>query len=467
MLDESTRTAILRLHSAGRGTRKIARALRISRGAVRKVVEQGTAQPPLLERCEKAAPYREDILALYKSCEGNLVRVHEELMAQGANLSYPALTGYCRRHGIGNKPRLPAGHYDFQPGQEMQHDTSPHKALLSGKWVKLHSAALVLGYSRMHFFQHYPRFNRFYCKVFLSDALAYLGGSCAQCLIDNTHVVVLKGSGRDMVPVPEMEAVAERYDFVFRAHEIGHANRSAHVERSMSTIENSFLAGRHFVDFAELNRRAVEFCDRYNAAYKRHLKASPRQLFALEQEYLKPLPLFVPEVYNLHHRIVDVEGYVTVASNRYSAPWKLIGRRLEVRESKDTIELYDGPRRVASHQRVESTVPTRISRPEHRPPRGQGVSAQKISPEQQQLRAAGEPLAPYAEQLKRRAHGRGTTALRRLLALRHEYPRDAFDTAVRTALRYGLYDLERLERLVLRNIAQEFFVLREDEDEHE
>ncbi len=116
MLDESTRTAILRLHSAGHGTRKIARALRISRGAVRKVVEQGTAQPPLLERCEKAAPYRKDILALYKSCEGNLVRVHEELVAQGANLSYPALTGYCRRHGIGNKPRLPAGNYDFQPG---------------------------------------------------------------------------------------------------------------------------------------------------------------------------------------------------------------------------------------------------------------------------------------------------------------------------------------------------------------
>jgi hypothetical protein len=38
----------------------------------------------------------------------------------------------------------------------------------------------------------------------------YFGGACRRCMIDNTHVVVLHGTGKDMVPVPEMAAFAER-----------------------------------------------------------------------------------------------------------------------------------------------------------------------------------------------------------------------------------------------------------------
>ena len=46
-------------------------------------------------------------------------------------------------------------------------------------------------------------------------------------MIDNTHVVVLHGTGSQMVPVPEMAAFAERFGFRFEAHERGDANRSA------------------------------------------------------------------------------------------------------------------------------------------------------------------------------------------------------------------------------------------------
>jgi hypothetical protein len=81
----------------------------------------------------------------------------------------------------------------------------------------------------MLFFQCYPNFRRFDCKVFLTDALSYMGGATARVTIDNTHVVVLRGSGREMVPVPEMEAFRERFGFQFVAHAIGNANRSARV----------------------------------------------------------------------------------------------------------------------------------------------------------------------------------------------------------------------------------------------
>jgi hypothetical protein len=45
---------------------------------------------------------------------------------------------------------------------------------------------------------------------------------------------VLRGSGREMVPVPEMAAFGERFGFQFVAHAIGNANRSARVERPLS-----------------------------------------------------------------------------------------------------------------------------------------------------------------------------------------------------------------------------------------
>src|SRR5206468_7603699 len=146
-------------------------------------------------------------------------------------------------------------------------------------------------------------------KVFLTDALRYIGGSPKRVMIDNTHVVVLRGTGAAMVPVPEMEAFGERFGFRFAAHERGDANRSARVERPFDFIDNNFLAGRRFADFDDLNRQARVFCDKVNAKTRRHLGASPRELFATERAYLRPLPAFLPEVYRLHNRIVDVEGF--------------------------------------------------------------------------------------------------------------------------------------------------------------
>jgi hypothetical protein len=431
---------------------------------VRAVLKRGSPLVPPLERPEKAEPHREQIVELYQQCRGNLVRVHEELVAHGVDLSYPALTAFCRRHGVGPAPKPPVGHYDFRPGQEMQHDTSPHRAPIAGVEQRVETASLVLCYSRMLFCQMYPVFNRFYCKVFLTDALTYLGAGATTCLIDNTHVVVASGTGARMVPAPEMAAFAERFSFTFRAHEKGDANRSGRVERPFHFIEHNFLAGRKFADLADLNAQARAWCDKVNATYKDHLHASPRELFVAERPHLQPLPLFIPEVYALHHRLVDVEGYVNVHGHRYSVPYLLIGRQLEVRETKDRIDVYQGPRLVASHGKVLTRTFTRVTLPEHRPPRGARPS-QQPPPEAHILAQAEPPLPAYAAALKQRAGGRGTLALRRLLTLSREYPRTAVHQAVTLALQYGLFDLDRLERLILRVMAKEYFRLADQEDE--
>jgi transposase len=224
MLSQAQRTTILELNAQQVSKREIARVLGISRVAVRKVLRSNSTTVPELQRPEKAEPHRQQILELFDQCKGNLVRVHEELVASGgAELSYAALTAFCRRHGIGYAPPTPAGQYDFAPGEEMQHDTSPHDLELGGKKRKVQTASAVLCYSRMLFFQCYPNFRRFDCKVFLTEALRFMGGATTRVMIDNTHVVVLRGSGRDMVPVPEMAAFGERFGFQFVAHAIGNA----------------------------------------------------------------------------------------------------------------------------------------------------------------------------------------------------------------------------------------------------
>ena len=42
-----------------------------------------------------------------------------------------------------------------------------------------------------------------------------------------------------------------------------------------------------------------------------------------------------------------------------------------------------------------------------------------------------------------------------------QYPREPLLGAVREASRYGLYDLDRLERMILRRVTHEYFLLDE------
>jgi hypothetical protein len=297
--------------------------------------------------------------------------------------------------------------------------------------------------------------------VFLTDALRYMGGAVERIMIDNTHVVVLRGTGREMIPVPEMEAFAERLGFRFVAHERGDANRSARVERPFSFIENNFLAGRTFATWDDLNRQARQWCDRVNSTYKKHIRAVPRELFAIERVHLKPLPAWVPEVYRLHQRTVDVEGYVSVHSIRYSVPVSWIGRSVEVRETRDKIEIQLDARHIVTHEREVTPLQQRILLAGHRPPRGEGVKRSDPHPEEQAIVQAAPETAAYVTALKQKGRKVVTLALRQLLRLLREYPREPFLAAVREAARYGLYDLDRLERMILRRVARDYFLIVE------
>jgi hypothetical protein len=235
-------------------------------------------------------------------------------------------------------------------------------------------------------------------------------------MIDNTHVVVLRGTGHEMVPVPEMAAFADRFGFRFVAHKIGDANRSGRVERPFWFIERNFLAGRTFASWEDLNAQASQWCGRVNGTYKKHIRAVPRELYAVERLRLKPLPVWIPEVYRIHQRTVDTEGYVAVHTNRFSVPADWIGHLVEVRETKDKIDIQLDARHSVTHQRIADAQDQRVTLAQHRTPRGQGLKRDP-HPDEQQILAARPEMAAYLAALKR--HGRKVPglALRQLLRM--------------------------------------------------
>ena len=224
-------------------------------------------------------------------------------------------------------------------------------------------------------------------------------------------------------------------------------------------IEGNFLAGRSFSSWEDLNSQARQWCDKINSTYKKHIRAVPRELFAVERTQLKPLPSWIPEVYRLQQRLVDMEGYIALHTNRYSVPLEWIGRRVEVRETKDKIEIQLDARRLVTHRRIAEAEHLRMMLPEHRPPRGQRSLRPDPHPEEKAIITAAPELSDYVEGLKQRSRKIITLALRQLLRLVREYPREPLLGAVREAAHYGLYDLDRLERMILRRVVREYFLL--------
>jgi transposase len=463
MLSEPQRQTIIELHAKGMGVRQISRTLGHTRPTVRRVLAQGAPQPPRSRPPVANSPTRTSRLpALYYESRGNVVRMQELLRErQGQEVPYSTLTHWVRQAQLREPPPARVGHYDFAPGQEMQHDTSPHRLDLDGTRVTAQCAGLILGFSRYAFIQYYPRFTRFEAQVFLQAAFAFLGGTCARCTIDNTSVLVAAGSGPGAVIAAPMEQFGQRYGVQFVPHAVGNPDRKAHIERLFHYVENNFLPGRTFADWPDLNAQARAWCEGVaNQKVKRSLGTAPRAAFDEERPALRPLPAHQPAVCVIAHRVVDTEGYVRLETNRYSVPERLLGKAVEVYQYFETVVVCCQGKEVARHVRAIGQRDRRLTTPGHhgplRPRRSDPPPAQQAL-----LTDAAPVLAHYVQALVAHAPGRGAARLKRLLQFQRTYPSDPFLSAVALALTYGLYDLTRLESLILKQVRGEFFQLAE------
>src|SRR5499425_3090955 len=126
---------------------------------------------------------------------------------------------------------------------------------------------------------------------------------------------------------------------------------------------------------------------------------------------------------------------------------------------------HRGPRLVAAHKRILEPTGRKYRLPEHRHQRGQAPQRSDSCPEEKLLLARLPEAAEYLEALKKRYPGRVTLPLRRLLRLVNDYPRAPLLEVLQAATQYGLFDLERLESMILRKLAREYFQLKPDPDD--
>lgn len=417
--------------------------------------------PAKKSRHEQIEPF---IREHFNECRGNVVRLKELLQERsGLDVPYSSMTQIVRQLELRNKKKR-AGSHEYAPGKESQHDTSPHRLLLGGNMITAQCASLALGYCRKLFFQYYPVFTRFEAKVFLTDALIYMEGSCERCIVDNTSVIVAGGSGPDALISPEMEMFGEMFQMKFIPHFIKDPNRKAKVERNFRYIENNFLAGRTFADWRDLNLQARDWCDRVaNQKPKRSLgQMSPEQIYLIEKPHLIPLPPHIATVYKTLQRIVDLSGYVTVDTNRYSVPERLCGQKVEILKSWDRVTIYHKNRRVADHSRVIDRRDGKVTAKGHHLPL---CNVRKLpAKEEKELLGRYDSLDRYVAGIKKRSHGVARRKMQRLLELKRTYPVDAFAKAIEQALHYGLYDLARLENLILTFVGGDFFNLQLDDE---
>jgi len=259
MIEPDKRKAIYLLHKEGMGVREISRHMNISTNTVTAIIGQA-GELPQTTRNDKIEIDAELVSRIYHQCDSRVQRTHEMLIEEhGIDIGYSTLTRILRERGFGKRRKKRCHQVPDEPGAEMQHDTSPYRVKFAGKQVLVQGSLVYFRYSKIRYLKFYRSFVRFKMKCFLHEALVFWGYAAGVCIIDNTNLARLYGTGSRAVIVPEMEQFAKQYGFEFICHEKGHANRKAGNERSFFTVETNFFPGRKFANLEDMNRQALEW----------------------------------------------------------------------------------------------------------------------------------------------------------------------------------------------------------------
>ena len=458
MIDVDKRKAVFLLHQEGMERNQIARQLRISPNTVQVIIQQ-KGEMPVRTRQDKIRIDPDLLKRLYQECDGYAQRVHEKLVEdERIGIQYSTLTRLLRELGLsrGEEPRCER--VPDEPGAEMQHDTTSYAIRLGGARAPLVASLLYLRYSKRRYLRFYRMFNRFRMKCFLHEALMFWQHAAPVCIIDNTNLARWRGTGKDAVMAPEMEAFAKQYGFRFLCHQINHPNRKAGEERSFWTVETNFLPGRNFQSLEDLNQQALQWAtERMEQRPAAKSRLIPAQAFDHERHYLVKLPVHLPAPYRVHERNTDQYGYAAFDGNYYWVPGTS-REEVNVFEYADRLKIYQHRQCVAEYAlpadgiRNHAFSPAGMPRPA-RQPRNRKQPAQE---EEKRLRAMSATVDGY---LNFALHTglQPQRFLRELFALSCRVTAAVFLETIERALHYRITDTETLRRIARLSISQQEF----------
>ncbi len=455
MIETDKRKAVFLLHQEGQSVRKIARLLGLSRNTVKLIIQQQGAPPPAHPRADKFRWPSDDeelLRRVYQQCQGWVVRMHEKLVEEeGLQVSYSTLKRRLRELGISTPPPTRCAHVPDEPGAEMQHDTSLYPIELGGTRTRLLGSLLYLRYSKRRYLQFYRTFERFKMKCFLHQALMFWGAAARVCIIDNTNLARLRGTGANAVIVPEMEAFAKQYGFEFQCHELKHSDRKAGEERSFWFVETNFFPGRTFASLEDLNQQALQWSTvRLEHRPQGKVRLIPAKAFEHERAYLIELPTHLPAPYRLHCRGTDEYGYASWEGNFYWVPGT--GREpVTVLEYADRIKICRARQCLAEYRLPADGVKNQPFSPEGQPapPHQPHHRKQPALAEEKHLRAISPAVSAYVDLIFKTPGIYRHECLRKLLALSRKMTPQLFIKTVERAHQYQITSLPTLERIAL------------------
>ncbi|MGD9229156.1 MAG: helix-turn-helix domain-containing protein [Desulfobacterales bacterium] len=451
MIKPDKRKAIYLLHQQGMGVREIARRLIISANTVMSIIDQKGQMPETIRK-DKIEIDPELLTRLYDTCQGRMQRIHEKLTEEhGVCVAYPTLTKIIRDLGFGKKPKARCHKVPDEPGVEMQHDTSPYRIKLGDKFVLVQGSLIYFRYSKVRYLKFYRAFNRFAMKCFFYEALTFWEYAAIVCIIDNTNLARLHGTGANAVIVPEMAQFAKQFGFEFICHEKGHANRKAGNERGFYTVETNFFPGRTFEDLEDMNHQAFDWATRRmpNRPVGKS-RMIPAAAFEQEKPYLIKLPPYVEPPYQEHERGTDQYGYISFEGNFYWVP----GTRRDVVKAlsySDHLKIYHHRQLLGQYKlprdgaKNEVIYPDGVARPSQKPK----YRKKPTTKEEQLLRKAAPEIDAYLSFALPAGARRKHRFIRGLYGLYRKVALPVLIKTVKRALKYRIADIGTLERIAV------------------
>ena len=257
-------------------------------------------------------------------------------------------------------------HLTHKPAQTMEVDWAGSTMALvdpaTGEITKAYLFVAVLPYSQYTYVEATLDMKQntwLSCHV---HAYEFFGGVAIRLVCDNLKTGVIKHPKEGEIILNESyEALGRHYGCAIMPTGVAKPKQKASVEGGVGKITTAVIAklrDRIFSSLYELNTAIKACVSVYNAHPFQKREGSRKEVFEeVEKPLLTPLPQYPFEICEwVYRRKVNLDFHVVYNTNRYSVPYRLVGKKVDLKITKTTVEVFCGAERVASHPRIPDFV---------------------------------------------------------------------------------------------------------------